>query len=580
MRQCPECKRIYYDERLNFCLDDGAELLHGPASEEQATAFMPSAAVGIDESSAVASGSAVAPSSREPSDDKTRLFPVAPSEDLTTNDRHARPANLRLPLAILAVAVLALGGFLGYRYLATAGAKQIDSLAVVPFANESGNADIEYLSDGISETLINSLTQLPNLNVKPRSSAFRYKGRESEAKAIGSELGVGAIITGRLTQRGDDITLFIRLVDTATENQIWGQQYHRKLVNLVTLQSEIARDVSENLRTRLTSVGEERAQKGYSTNPEAYRLYLQGRYHWNKRSRRGIEMAIDYFKQSTTLDPKFAAAYAGLADSLSIIGGYSGVGGRETNAEARTAALTALSLDPESAEAHIALGTILFYYDYNFVEAEREFTRATELDPKHGHAQHMLGLFLMSVGRHEEGLARHRLALELEPVSLPFNRGYALALTYAGRFDESVAQFRKTVELDASFGLAYLGLGYTLSLQGKFAEAAEAYSHGVEVSGAPDQAVNLRRSFATGGWKAFLRAVLDRPIPFGGTPTPPFIRSLYIVQLGDKDWALEELNTAFEKRDGFMTLIKVHPGLEPLREDPRFIMLVKKVGLP
>ena len=573
MRQCPACKRTYNDETLNFCLDDGAELLYGPASGEAPTVTIPAAPT--DESSS-------SPSSSSRVDQKTQLFPqpgfgtpAAPNET-----RAPKASTRRILLLVSGVAIIALIGFLGYRYLNTAGADHISSIAVMPFVNESANDDVEYLSDGISETLINSLTELPNLSVKPRSSAFRYKGRESEARTIGSELGVGAIITGRLKQRGDDITLFVALVDTASENQIWGQQYQRKLTNLVNLQTEIARDVSERLRTRLTGVGEQRAQKNYSADPEAYRLYLQGRYHWNKRSRRDIELAIDYFKQSTIRDPSFSRAFAGLADSLSIIGGYTGAGAHETIAEARNAALTSLSLDPDSAESHIALGTILFYYDHNFAEAERELTRAAALDPRNGHAQHMLGLFFMSMGRTDEGLARYRSALELEPVSLPFHRGYALALSYARKYEESVAQFKKTIELDPSFGLAYFGFAYTLSLQGKFAEAVESYAKGVELAGAAGQAADLRRSFATGGWKTFLRDLLDRPVLPGTTPAPHFIRALYVVQLGDKEEAFEELDRSYDKREGFVTLVKVHPGLDPLRDDARYRELVRKVGVP
>jgi TolB-like protein len=563
MRQCPECQRVYYDEKLNFCLDDGAELLHGPATSEPATVRLPSTE---HESTKIYAGATDASGGTTRNSSETDLAPG--------------PVSRRLLLTLCGIAILILGGFFGYRYFASAGSDRVTSIAVMPFMNESGSADVEYLSDGISEALINSLTQVPTLTVKPRSSAFRYKGRESDAKTIGSELGVGAIVTGRLTQRGDDITLFIRLVDTATENQIWGQQYQRKLANLVSLQSEIARDVSENLRTRLTSAGEQRAQKNYSANPEAYRLYLQGRYHWNKRSRRDIELAIDFFKQSTMRDPRFAPAFAGLADSLSIIGGYTGASAHETIADARSAALTSLSLDPESAEAHIALGTILLYYDHNFVEAEREFKRAIELDPKNGHAKHMLGLLFMSLGRLEEGLESYRAALELEPVSLPFNRGYALALTYSRNYDESVAQFRKTIELEPSFGLAYFGFAYTLSLQGKFAEAVEAYAKGVEVAGDADRGLKLRRAFAGGGWSSFLRTLLDRPNLLGMTPTPHFIRALYLIQLGDKEAALGELKTSYDTREGFITVIKVHPGLDPVRDDPRYKELVQKVGLP
>ncbi|HVF30986.1 MAG TPA: tetratricopeptide repeat protein [Pyrinomonadaceae bacterium] len=558
MRQCPECKRIYYDDRLNFCLDDGVELLHGPGSGDTPTVVLDAAET-----------RASAPSSN----DRTKLFDAAAPNN-------GRGLDKRFLVAAIGVVIIALGSFVAYRYLGTRGTVAISSVAVMPFVNDSGNPDGEYLSDGISETLINSLTEVPNLSVKPRSSTFRYKGREFEAKAIGSELGVGAIITGSLTQRGDDITLFVRLVDTASENQIWGKQYSRKLANLVTLQSEIARDVSESLRSKLTGAGEQRARKNYSADPEAYRLYLQGRYHWNKRSRRDIELAIDYFKQSTARDPRFAAAYAGLADSLSIIGGYRGTPAGETIDDARAAAQTALSLDPDSTEAHTALGTLFFYYDHNFVEAEREFRRAIELDPRSGHAYQMLGLLLVALGRFDEGLEQYRNALGVEPVSPNFNRGYALALAYSRRYDESIAQFRKTIELEPSFALAYFGLLQPLSLQGRYAESVEAYVEGLEALGSTQRAASLRQTFSTAGWEAFLRAQLQREYIAGTTPTPHFIRSTYFVQLGDKAAALDELDKSYNKREGFVTLIKVHPALDPLRQEPGFKDLVRKVKLP
>ena len=575
MRQCPECKRLYYDETLNFCLDDGVELLYGPGSDETATAILPEFGV---------------PPLAGRFGESTTRHQIHPTEaesqtntgDSTERRSHSAPrTRWTKRVAISGVlALLLVGAFFGYRYFGSVSSKQIGSIAVMPFVNESGNVEVEYLSDGMTETLINSLTQLPDLNVKPRSSTFRYKGREADTKTIGSELGVGAVLNGRLVQRGEDITLFLALVDTATENQIWGKQYSRKLANLVTLQNDIVRDVSESLRRGPTGTDADATRASYSTNPEAYRLYLQGRYHWNKRSRRDMELAVDYFKQSVARDPQFALAFAGLADTLTVIGGYTGTAAHEYVAEARTAAQTALSIDPGSAEAHVALGTILFYYDHDFREAEREFRRAIELDPKSGQAHQMLGILFISTGRVEQALDEYRLALEVEPVSLPIHRGYALTLTYARRYDESVVQFRKTIELEPTFGLAYYGLSQTLFLQQKYAESAETYARGVEISGGSESAGNLRRAYAAEGWSGFLRAMVNRRTLPGNTPTPHFIRALYFVELKDDEAAFAELNSSFDDREGFITLLKAHPGLDPLHDDPRFKELVKKVGLP
>lgn len=580
MRQCPECKRLYYDETLNYCLDDGVELLYGPAASETATAILPEFGV-------PPSGGRFDELPTRRKIEPTEAEPPTSASDLTETHRHSasragRPRTVWTKLAAISGILVALlvGAYFGYRYFDSASSRQIRSIAVMPFVNEGGNVDVEYLSDGMTETLINSLTQVPDLNVKPRSSAFRYKGRESDTKTIGSELGVAAVLNGRLVQRGDDITLFLTLVDTATENQIWGKQYSRKLANLVTLQNDIVRDVSESLRRGPTNTNADETRTNYSTNPEAYRLYLQGRYHWNKRARRDMDLAVEYFRQSAARDPKFAPAFAGLADTLTVIGGYTGAAAHEYIAEARTAAQTALSIDPGSAEAHVALGTIFFYYDHDFREAEREFRRAIELDPKSGQAHQMLGILFISTGRIGQALNEYRLALEVEPVSLPVNRGYALALTYARRYDESVAQFRKTIDLEPTFGLAYYGLSQTLLLQKKYAESVETYAKGVEVSGGFEYASRLRRAYAAEGWTGFFRAIVTRPVTLGITPTPHFIRALYFVELRDSEAALAELNSSFDDREGFIVLLKVHPGLDPLQGDPRFKELLKKVGLP
>lgn len=559
MKQCPECSRTYADDTLNYCLDDGASLVYGPA--EPATAILTP--------------------DRLANEDPTRIFAPSATPENDSPPETARPTTskrnsiIAAVFGIILVTALAVGSYI---YYGRGVSKQIESIAVMPFSNESGNADIEYLSDGLTETLINSLTELPNLNVKPRSSAFRFKDRETDAKTIGRELNVGAILNGRLVTRGDEFTLFLILVDTGSENQIWGKQYTRKLANLVALQNEIVRDVSDSLRTKLTET-DVRAGKNQTANPEAYRLYLQGRFHWNKRTRGDIERAVEYFQQSTALDPQFALAYSGLADSLSMLSNYKGTPAHQSMAAARSAAQTALSLDPDLAEAHTALGNILFGYDHDFTGAEREYKRAAELNPEYAPAHQMYGLMLGCLGRHDEALAGYRRALDIEPVSLPINRGYGIALIYARKYDESARQFRKTIELDPAFPLAHFGLAQALTLQQKYPESADAYAKGLEVGGSPAEAARLREAFATGGWIGYLRTRLQlRQV--GPTPQPHYVRAASFVHLGDKASAIAALNKSFEDREGLFTALNVEPTFDLLRGEPGFMELVRKLGLP
>jgi TolB-like protein len=268
---------------------------------------------------------------------------VAKTDEQTSQADKPKTKRNWLLIALLSLVVL-VGGFFAYRYF-TPNSKQIESIAVLPFVNESGSADVEYLSDGMTETLISSLSQLPNLNVKARSSVFRYKGKETDAQTIGKELNVQAIVHGRVVQRGEQLTLYLELVDALTGNRIWGDQYNRKQTELITLQSEIARDVSQKLKTKLSGADEQKLAKNYTENAEAYKLYLQGRFYWNKRTTNDFRKAIEYFNQAITIDQNYALAYAGLADAYGLLSAFGGVPPQEAMPKAREAALKALLLD-------------------------------------------------------------------------------------------------------------------------------------------------------------------------------------------------------------------------------------------
>ncbi len=465
---------------------------------------------------------------------------------------------------------------LGYWYFTGRSTKQIESIAVLPFINQSGNADNEYLSDGMTETLINSLSQLPNIAVKARSSVFSYKGKEISSKQVGNELSVQAVLNGRIAQRGENITLGLELVDVQTGNQIWGEQYNRKLIDLVSLQTEIARDVSDKLRLRLSGADEQRLTKNYTENAEANQLYLRGRFYSNRRTVKDIRKSIEYFQQAVTVDPNYTLAYTGLADAYSVLPTYGGAPSREVVPKAREAALKALSLDNQLAESHISLGIILNYYDYDFAGAEREFQRAIELNPNSATAHQIYGNLLLNLGRHEESLNEMRRALEIEPLSLITNRFYGIALLWARRYDESAEQLKKTLELDVNFIPAYDTLGNAYRMQGRYADSVEAYASGQQALNNLEAAALMRDSFSKGGWQGFLEAMTNKP-------QLNYLKSSYVVatyhtELGEKDEAIALLNKAYEEREFFITLLKVDPRLDPLREDPRFQELLKRVG--
>ncbi|MEJ7625195.1 MAG: hypothetical protein WKF34_14485, partial [Pyrinomonadaceae bacterium] len=345
MKKCPQCGREY-DMSMMFCLDDGTELLYGPANgsrdlDEPATAILHTT-------------DAVGDAPTQAQIHTTEQTAVVPSR---ISDLPKRSFDKRLIAAPLLLAIVVLVGFFGYRYLGS-NTKQIESIAVLPFVNESGNSDVEYLSDGMTETLIKSLSNLPNLNVKPRSSVFRYKGKDTDLQTIARELNVQAILNGRIVQRGDQLTLSLELVDVSKDKVIWTESYNRKQSDLVSLQSEIARDVSTNLKAKLSGAEEQKVIKPVSSDPEAYQAYLKGRYYWNRRTPANLNKALEQFKIATDRDPNYALAFVGLADCYVVLNEYAGIPTSETLPKARNFAERALSLDASLAEPHADLGQI------------------------------------------------------------------------------------------------------------------------------------------------------------------------------------------------------------------------------
>jgi serine/threonine protein kinase/Flp pilus assembly protein TadD len=458
--------------------------------------------------------------------------------------------------------------------------KAIDSLAVLPITNVGSDPGAEYLSDGITESIINSLSQLPKLRVVPRSTVFRYKGSETDPQEVGRELGVRAVLTGRLLQMGDRLVINTELIDVAQQSQLWGEQYRRQMIDIFDLQEELSNDISEKLRLKLTGEEKKKLVKRYTDNTAAYHLYLKGRYYNNKRTEEWIRKGIEHFQQAIELDPNYALAYAGLADSYAFLA--SSTGGWEPGEaypKAKAAALKALAIDDDLAEAHTSLGFSWLLYDWDFEEAERRFKRALELNPNYANAHDGLAFYFKAAGRHEEAIAECRKSAEIDPLSLFAIVSLGWGYYFAGRFDEAIAQDRKALEMDPNFYFAYWNLGLSLLQKGRTEEAVEALRDGVVLSGG---VIAFYAHFGYGCAMAGKRdeaekvfAELERISRTG------YVSSYYfaIIQmaLGNHDHAFEYLEKAFEERAGFLAFLKVEPILDPLRSDARFEELMRRI---
>ena len=584
MKRCPECRRDYYDDTLLYCLDDGNALLEGPASvDEPATAI-------LSEPPALAGGQFVSEAATRAqinTTDQTAVLrtgaEVEPQDSLSGHSKkRSFSAQRSKPLAALILAVLVLvGGFFGYRYFTSTNSKQIESIAVMPFVNDSGNPDVEYLSDGMTETLIASLTKVPNLNVKARSSVFRYKGKETDAKTIGRELGVQAVLNGRVAQRNDQLTLSLELVDVATENAIWSQQYTRKQSDLVSLQSEIARDVSTTLKSRLSGTEAATVAKTYTADPEAYQLYLKGRYQWNKRTSESLKQAVAFFDQAIAKDPNYALAYSGLAESYVLFPNYSVAFALDCMPKAKAAAVKAIELDDSFAETHTALGIYYSEFAWNQPAAEKEFRRAIELNPNYAAAHQQFGIeCLIPTGRFDEGIAEGKRSAELDPVSPIIAADLGNAMYKARRFDEAIAQLNKAAALDQNFSVTNWYLAAAFHAKGQYADAVAAYRKALTVDANPWVKAQLIRSLVRSGERNEAVKLLGE-LQAEAAKRVVSSASLAIAygSLGEKDKAFAFLEKEIAERNGRSALFAVNPVFDDLRDDPRFADLVRRVEL-
>ncbi|MCA1624070.1 MAG: tetratricopeptide repeat protein, partial [Acidobacteria bacterium] len=479
-------------------------------------------------------------------------------------------------LAILLISAI---GFFAYRYYQSQ--LPINSIAVLPFQNKSPDADSEYLSDGLAESLIYRFSQLPNLRVSPTSSVFRYKGAETDAVKIGGELGVQAVMTGRMVQRGDTLTISVELVDVRNKKLLWGEKYERRMSELLATQREITAEITDKLHLKLSGEGERKLAKKYTDNDEAYRLYLKGRFHWNKRTAQDFEKSIEYYEQAVALDANFALAFAGLADTYLLMSGYAADSPHESFPKAKAAAKRALEIDETLAEAHNALAYALFNYDWNAAEAEREIKLAVKLNPNYATARQWYGnAILLSAGRFDEAIAELKKAQTLEPLSLIVNADLGTTLLFAGRVDEAIEQFQKTIEMDDRFAYARVNLGRAYLMKNDFPAAIVECEKALALSDDPRPLVILARAYAKLGQPEKARQQLDQLEKIAKQKyVSAYYFALVYVGLNERDRAFERLEKAFQDREGRMTLLKVDPLMDEIRADSRFADLLNRVGL-
>jgi len=484
--------------------------------------------------------------------------------------------------ACVVVAALITGGFW---YARSKSASQIDSLAVLPFVNEGGDAKTDYLSDGITESLIDSLTHVPDLKVKSRHSVFRYKGKDIDVQQVGKDLGVSALVSGRVVPRGDMVEVSAELTNVSDNTEIWGQHYSGPAANIISLQQQIAGDIAGKLRSQMSSAEKQEVTKQGTKDPEAYELYLKGRYAWNRRTPADFAKAVVYFNQAIAKDPGYALAYSGLADVYGVWPVYGG-NPTEDTVKSDAAARRALELDPTLAHPHALLGSNLTDYDWQFAEGEREYKKGLELDPNDATAHQWYAEDLALIGgRDQEALAEAMRASQLDPLSPIVQTALLSVHVSARRYDETIAAGKKLTSENPTFAAQHVYMARAYWGKRMYPEVIEEWKTYAQLVGDPNDiefAAAAEQGYRSGGWKKAVTRGIEARLAQrkNGYVSPSQIAAFY-AELGNKDEAFRWLETAYQERDGQgMIALKTDFAYDPLRCDPRFAALVKKVVLP
>ena len=489
-------------------------------------------------------------------------------------------------IAAVAVLILLAMAAAGVWYWRGKASTQIESIAVIPFASQGGNADIDNLSDGLTESLISSVAHVPQLKVKSHNSVFLYKGKDIDIQKVGKELTVDALLTGRVVQHGDTIQVSADLTNVQDNTEIWGEQYERKSSEIISLQQQIAGDIANKLRLKLSGSEKQQVAKQGTQNAEAYQLYIRGRYYWNKRTGTDIKTAISYFNQAIDKDSGYALAYSGLADAYGVQSGY-GSDPNDVTPKSDAAAKKALELDPTLARPHAVLGNNKVSYSWDFSGGEAEYRRAFELDPSDATAHQWFSQSLAEIGgRAQEAIDEANRAYQLDPLSPIIGFAQAVAYSSDRQFDKAIELYKKVIADNPTFAPAQSGLALAYWGEHKYPQAIQAHKTSAQFAGDKNYAefaAALDAGFRSGGWPSALRKGIEVSLAQRKAKTdyisPYGIAQLY-ADLGDKEHAFEWLNTAYQEHDTGLTSLRTDFTLDSLRSDPRYTELVRKVGLP
>ena len=460
--------------------------------------------------------------------------------------------------------------------------KIVDSLAVLPFENAGGDPEHEYLSDGIAGSLITILATLPKLRVIAQSTAFRYKGRQIDPQAIGQELNVRAVLTGRMMHSSGALRIRAELVDVATGCQLWGAQYDRKTGDIFAVQDEISDEISAKLRLQLTRTEKKRLTRRETEDAEAYRLYLKGRHHWNQWTEEGFYKAIDYFHEAVEKDPCYALAWAGIADSWVLLGWNGYLPPKEAFPKGKAAAMTARQLDPDLAEAHTSWAALLWLHDWKWDAAQTAFKRSLELSPTYSTGNHWYAEFATTMGRHDEAIARMRKSQELDPLSLIINVAVGWSHYLSRRYGEAIEQLRRSAELDPNYPVTYWILGLVLRKTGRYEEAVAEGEKGVRLSGgSPMMRAALAQTYASAGRREEALRILEdlKELAKQRYVAACFLAGIHLG-LEEHDRAMDYLEKSLEEHSHWLIYLHTDPAVDGLRENPRFQALLSRIGLP
>jgi len=489
--------------------------------------------------------------------------------------QHKRRALLILATLLVATSA----AYVAYsRYAVASDTASIDSIAILPFTNATGDPNTEYLSDGISESLINNLSQLPQLKVIARSSAFKYKGKEIDPQAVAGALGVDTILTGRVLQRGESLQITVELMDVRDNTQVWGANYDRRATDLLETQAEISGEIAEKLRLRLTTGEQQQLAKRETTNPAAYELMLRGRFYRDKAGRENRKKAVEYFQQATDADPNYALAHAELSRGYRGLTTSSLMDPKEGTPKAAAAARRSLELDESLPDAHYAMAYIR-QDAWDWAGAEVSFKRAIELNPNYARAHQGYAYYLSVMGRHDQAINEAKRARELDPISPPMNTSLGWILHFARQYDLSLEALKKSLELDQNHPTTHLYIGYNYAAKGMHKEAIAAFEHVIKLGGdTPSVRLSLGAAYAGGGERGKAQAILKQ-LQTGENYASPYELATLYAAMGEREQAFAALEKGYAAHDLQLQYLGVDPSMDSLRSDPRFVDLLRRVGL-